>query len=163
MVPILAALASSGLNLLVGAIQAKGKEVVEKQLGVKIPDSPEQLTPELTLKLKELEAQHEEFLVNAQIQQAQMEYEADAKGQQQITDRWKSDMMSDSWLSKNIRPVILLYLTIFVTLSSLVSKWLEMRPDFVSMLADGWYIVLSAYFVGRSIQHGVRLWKGKGQ
>lgn len=70
--PILTSLASSGLSVLAGAIQAKGKEVIEDKLGVKIPDSAEQLTPELIQELKIKEMEHEEFLVNAQIELAQL-------------------------------------------------------------------------------------------
>ena len=55
MLPILASLlgslAENGLGLLSSAIQAKGKEVVENTLGVKIPDAP---TSEDIAKLREL-------------------------------------------------------------------------------------------------------------
>ena len=56
MIPIVGALlgtlAESGLGLLSSAIQAKGKEVVEKTLGVKIPDNP---TPEDVATLRQLQ------------------------------------------------------------------------------------------------------------
>ena len=41
--------------------------------------------------------------------------QADKEAQQQVTERWKYDMQSDSWLSKNIRPMVLIYLTIIFT------------------------------------------------
>ena len=37
---------------------------------------------------------------------------ADSEAQQQVTDRWKADMASDSWLAKNIRPLVLVFLTL---------------------------------------------------
>jgi hypothetical protein len=56
MIPIVASLlgtlAQNGLGLLSSAIQAKGKEVVENTLGVKIPDNP---TPEDVSKLRQLQ------------------------------------------------------------------------------------------------------------
>ena len=43
---------------------------------------------------------------------------ADNDAQQQVTERWKLDMQSDSFLSKNIRPLVLIYLTIVFTILS---------------------------------------------
>ncbi len=59
MAPLIAALASAGLNLLAEAIQRKGKEVVEKKLGIKIPDDPKGLTPEKIEELHRVEIEHE--------------------------------------------------------------------------------------------------------
>ena len=116
MIPIVASLlgtlAQNGLGLLSSAIQAKGKEVVENTLGVKIPDAP---TPEDVSKLRQLQFDHEERLLELGIEKAKLELaELDllAKAAQSdadnVTDRWKSDMASDSWLSKNIRPLCLM-------------------------------------------------------
>jgi hypothetical protein len=117
MIPIVASLlgslAENGLTLLlVQRIQAKGKEVVEKTLGVKIPDNP---TAEDVSKLRQLQYEHEERLLELGIEKAKMELaELDllAKAAQNdadnITDRWQADMSSDSWLSKNIRPMSLI-------------------------------------------------------
>ena len=64
MIPIIASLlgtlAENGLGLLSSAIQAKGKEVVEKTLGVKISDNPSQ---EEVSKLRQLQYDHEERLL----------------------------------------------------------------------------------------------------
>ena len=40
---------------------------------------------------------------------------ADKEAQEQVTARWQADMSSDSWLSKNIRPMVLIYLTVIFT------------------------------------------------
>ena len=57
-----------------------------------------------------------------EFQKMLMDYESNA--QDNVTERWKSDMMSDSWLSKNIRPMMLIFLilsfTIFVTIDSII-------------------------------------------
>jgi len=41
--------------------------------------------------------------------------QADKEAQEQVSERWKYDMQSDSFLSKNIRPFVLIYLTIIFT------------------------------------------------
>ena len=116
MLPILASLlgslAQNGLGLLSSAIQAKGKEVVENTLGVKIPDNP---TAEDVSKLRQLQFDHEEKLLELGIEKAKLELaemEMYAKAAQSdadnVTDRWQADMSSDSWLSKNIRPMSLI-------------------------------------------------------
>lgn len=76
MVPIAAALlstlASNGLSLLSSAIQAKGKEVVESTLGVKIADNP---TPKEVENLRQLQFDHEERLLELGIEKAKQELE----------------------------------------------------------------------------------------
>ena len=76
MIPIVASLlttlASNGLGLLSSAIQAKGKEVVEQTLGVKIPDNP---TPEDVSKLRQAQFDHEERLIELSIEKARQELE----------------------------------------------------------------------------------------
>lgn len=65
MAPIIAALANAGLTLLAEAIQKKGKEVVEKKLGIKIPDDPKELQkPEVVEQLHRIEIEHEVDLLN---------------------------------------------------------------------------------------------------
>lgn len=73
LLPILTSLASNGLNLLAGAVTAKGKEYVESELGVKI-DSLTQ-SEEGLFKLKQLETEHEEFLINAAQKAAELTLE----------------------------------------------------------------------------------------
>ena len=64
---LLTTLASNGLGLLSSAIQAKGKQVVEETLGVKIPDNP---TPEDVVKLRQATFDHEERLIELSIEKA---------------------------------------------------------------------------------------------
>lgn len=75
MIPIVAALAEAGLGLIGNAILSKGKDVVEEKLGVKIPDDPKQLTPELVGRLQELQMKHEEFLVSAALEEKRLDNE----------------------------------------------------------------------------------------
>jgi len=161
MVPILGALlgtlAESGLGLLSSAIQAKGKEVVENTLGVKIPDNP---TPADVEKLRELQYQHEERLIELGIEKAKLEMaelellakaaQADANN---VTDRWKADMSSDSWLSKNIRPMSLIAIFAGYFLFTMMSAFGHSpQESFVSLLGSWGQIVFLAYFGGRTVE-----------
>lgn len=155
MIPLLTALASSGLNILAGAIKAKGKEFIEKKLGVSIPDSGN-LSPDQIAKLKELEMQHEEFLINMQIKQKEMELEADKVASVQVTDRWKADMASDSWLSKNIRPMTLIFILSVYTIFALLSAFdVDINTAYVELLGQWGMLIMSAYFVGRTVEKGL--------
>lgn len=70
---LLSTLAQNGLSLLASAIQAKGKQVVEERLGVKIGDNP---TPAEVESLRQLQYDHEERLIELGIEKAQQELEA---------------------------------------------------------------------------------------
>ena len=78
---------------------------------------------------------------------------ANSDAQAQVTARWKSDMASDSFLSKNIRPVVLIFLTAVFTILSFFDGNVgdfavadQYVPVFQSLLIT----VYGAYFVGRT-------------
>jgi hypothetical protein len=154
---LLGSLAENGLGLLSSAIQAKGKEVVEKTLGVKIPDSP---TPEDVSKLRQLQFEHEERLLELGIEKAKMELaELDllAKAAQNdadnITDRWEADMSSDSWLSKNIRPMSLIAIFLGYFLFAMMSAFgHNANESYVTLLGNWGMLIMGAYFGGRTIE-----------
>jgi len=161
MIPILASLlgslAENGLGLLSSAIQAKGKEVVENTLGVKIPDAP---TPEDVAKLRQLQFEHEEKLLALGIEKAKMELaELDllAKAAQNdadnITDRWEADMASDSWLSKNIRPLSLIAIFLGYFLFAMMSAFgFNANESYVTLLGNWGMLIMGAYFGGRTVE-----------
>ena len=161
MIPIVASLlgslAQNGLGLLSSAIQAKGKEVVENTLGVKIPDNP---TPEDVAKLRELQYAHEEKLLELGIEKAKMELaELDllAKAAQNdadnITDRWQADMASDSWLSKNIRPLSLIAIFAGYFLFAMMSAFnYNANESYVTLLGNWGMLIMGAYFGGRTVE-----------
>ena len=161
MIPILGALlgtlAENGLGLLSSAIQAKGKEVVENTLGVKIPDNP---TPEDVAKLRQLQYDHEERLIELGIEKAKMElaemqmYAEAAKNEDNnVSDRWKADMSSDSWLSKNIRPMSLIAIFIGYFLFAMMSAYgLNANESYVNLLGQWGMLIMGAYFGGRTIE-----------
>ena len=94
----------------------------------------------------------EERLAAKQKIQALLE-KADQDAQTQISERWKLDMQSDSFLSKNIRPLVLIYLTVIFTALAFFDGNIggfkvaeEYIPIFQSLLIT----VYGAYFVGRT-------------
>jgi hypothetical protein len=161
MVPIVGALlgtlAESGLNLLSSAIQAKGKEVVEKTLGVKISDNP---TPQEVENLRQLQYDHEERLLELGIEKAKIEQQeleallaAQANQENNVSDRWKADMASDSWLSKNVRPGTLVYLlTAYLIFALLDGYGYKISESYVSLLGQWGMLVMTAYFGGRTVE-----------
>ena len=80
--------------------------------------------------------------------------EQDMVEMQEISKRWASDMKSDSWLSKNTRPMTLIYLTlsmtIFIVLDSTVI--LEINTGWVSLLEALLITVYVAYFGSRGAE-----------
>ena len=161
MIPIVASLlgslAQNGLGLLSSALQAKGKEVVENTFGVKISDNPD---PEEISKLRQLQFEHEERLIELGIQKAQMELEtikvfaaAAQNEDNNVSDRWKSDMGSDSWLSKNIRPLSLIAIFIGYFLFAMMSAFgLNANQSYVTLLGNWGMLIMGAYFGGRTIE-----------
>lgn len=161
MVPIVGALlgtlAESGLTLLSSAIQAKGKDVVEKTLGVKIPDNP---TPADVEKLRQLQYDHEERLLELGIEKAKLEQQeleallaAQANQEDNISERWKADMLSDSWLSKNIRPGTLVYLlSAYLLFALLDGAGYRIAEAYVTLLGQWGMLVMTAYFGGRTVE-----------
>ena len=80
--------------------------------------------------------------------------EQDIAEMNNISSRWASDMKSDSWLSKNTRPMTLIYLTlamtIFIVLDSTVL--LEIKTGWVSLLEALLITVYVAYFGSRGAE-----------
>ena len=72
-----------------------------------------------------------------------------------ITDRWKADMNSDSWLSKNIRPLVLMFLVISTVLMIFIDAGaiaFEVKDTWVDLLQIVLITVIGAYFGGRSLE-----------
>jgi len=169
MIPIVASLlgtlAQNGLGLLSSAIQAKGKEVVEKTLGVKISDNP---TPAEVENLRQAQFDHEERLLELGIEKARLEQEelkallaAKIAEENNVSRRWEADMASDSWLSKNIRPGTLLYiLTAYLIFAGLSAAGIQVQEAYVSLLGQWGMLVMTAYFGGRTVEKVMEMRKG---
>lgn len=75
--------------------------------------------------------------------------------QQNVTERWKADMNSDSWLSKNVRPMVLIFLVLCTMLLVFVDAGFiqfEVEDKWISLLEITLLTVIGAYFGGRSIE-----------
>jgi hypothetical protein len=105
-------------------------------------------------KLKLLELQQNGELAKMQ---------ADIQEQQEITKRWSADMSSDSWLSKNIRPMTLLLILGGYFVFALMSAFeIDTHKQYVELLGQWGIIVMTAYFGGRTVEKVMDM-KGKSQ
>lgn len=78
---------------------------------------------------------------------------ADVSEQHELTDRLKADMGSDSWLSKNIRPLTLVFILITYTVFGLMSAWdVEVNNNYVELLGQWGMLIMSFYFGGRTLE-----------
>lgn len=78
--------------------------------------------------------------------------QADKDAQDQVTERWKLDMESDSFLSKNIRPLVLVYLTVIFTALSFFDGNIggfQVDEAYIPIFQSLLITVYGAYFVGR--------------
>ena len=81
------------------------------------------------------------------------ELNADNIENQELTKRLEADMKSDSWLSKNIRPLTMVYiLTAYLLLALLDAAGLDISDNFVSLLGQWGMLVMSFYFGGRTLE-----------
>jgi hypothetical protein len=81
------------------------------------------------------------------------ELNADNIEAQEISKRWQADMASDSWLSKNIRPMTLVYLlTAFILMAVLDGFGFKISESYVTLLGQWGMLVMTAYFGGRSLE-----------
>ena len=72
-----------------------------------------------------------------------------------ITSRWEADLKSDSWLSKNVRPLVLIFLIICTMLLIFIDAGtikFEVKSSWVDLLQLVLITVIGAYFGGRSFE-----------
>ena len=95
----------------------------------------------------------EKLAAEAKIKDLIMGYEAEM--QKQVTERWKLDMNSDSWLSKNIRPLVLIFLVVCTMLLIFIDAGkinFNVKDSYVDLLQLVLITVIGAYFGGRSLE-----------
>jgi len=95
----------------------------------------------------------EKLAAQAAIKDMIMGYEAEM--QKQVTERWKMDMNSDSWLSKNIRPIVLVFLVISTVLLVFIDAGFikfTVQDKWTDLLQLVLITVIGAYFGGRSLE-----------
>lgn len=111
--------------------------------------------------LDELFTSEEEKLKAKEILEKQMqEYNTElaemiSKEQEQLTERHRIDMASDSWLSKNIRPLSLIFILLLYTFFSISSGNLgafKVQDEFIKLIGTWGMVIMSFYFGGRSFE-----------
>ena len=98
-------------------------------------------------------SKEEKLEAEKQIKNMIMGYEAEM--QKQVTERWKLDMNSDSWLSKNIRPLVLVFLVVSTVLLVFIDAGainFNVKDSYVDLLQLVLITVIGAYFGGRSLE-----------
>ena len=81
------------------------------------------------------------------------ELQADQVAMQETTKRWEADMKSDSFLSKNIRPMTLIFILIAYAAFALMSAWdIEVNEAYVKLLGEWGQLIMLAYFGGRTVE-----------
>ena len=124
MIPIVATLlttlAQNGLGLLSSAIQAKGKDVVEKTLGIEIPDDP---SPEAIAKLRQAQFDHEERLLELGIEKAKQDLEA---FKEEVKDRDSARVRDAEFIksgTRNYRADILVFMAALAVAGMVYLVW----------------------------------------
>jgi hypothetical protein len=81
--------------------------------------------------------------------------DAEAKMQKEVSSRWAVDMASDSWLSKNVRPMTLIFLVVSTVLLVIIDAGFidfEVKDNWVGLLELVLITVIGAYFGGRTFE-----------
>lgn len=87
---------------------------------------------------------------------------ADIAEQKELTERLKADMSSDSWLSKNIRPMTLIaILAGYFTFAMMSAFGMDTNKEYVNLLGQWGMLIMSFYFGGRTLEKIVDMKKDK--
>ena len=84
----------------------------------------------------------------------------ETKMEQNITDRWTSDMNSDSWLSKNVRPLVLIFLVVCTVLMIFIDAGtisFTVEEKWTDLLQLVLITVIGVYFGGRSFEKAKKI------
>ena len=99
-----------------------------------------------------------EMAQNGELEKLAKENEAYKTEQDNVTGRWSADMASDSWLSKNIRPLALVAILTGYFGFALMSAWnINVNNAYVELLGQWGMLVMSAYFGGRTLEKIIEL------
>ena len=98
-------------------------------------------------------SKEEKLAAELKIKQLISDYEIEME--KNITSRWEADLKSDSWLSKNVRPVVLIFLIVCTMLLIFIDAGalnFEVKSSWVDLLQLVLITVIGAYFGGRSLE-----------
>ena len=103
-------------------------------------------------------SKEEKLAAEQKVKELIADYET--KMEANITDRWKADMNSDSWLSKNVRPLVLIFLVISTVLMIFIDAGtikFTVEEKWTDLLQLVLITVIGAYFGGRSYEKGTKV------
>ena len=98
-------------------------------------------------------SKEEKLAAELKIKQLISDYEIEME--KNITSRWEADLKSDSWLSKNVRPMVLIFLIVCTMLLIFIDAGalnFEVKSSWVDLLQLVLITVIGAYFGGRSLE-----------
>lgn len=131
--------------MIIDALLGIGSKLIDKL----IPDPAQKAEAQLKLA---------EMAQNGELEKLAKENEAYKTEQDNITGRWGADMASDSWLSKNIRPLALVAILTGYFGFALMSAWnINVNNAYVELLGQWGMLVMSAYFGGRTLEKIIEL------
>ena len=146
MIPIVAGLlttlAENGLGLLSSAIQAKGKQVVEDTLGVKIADNP---SPEDITKLRQAQFDHEEKLIELGIEKAKQDLEG---FKIEVADRDSARVRDAEFIKRGVqnnRANLMFFLAV-VMVGTMV--WIVWKDQSINEYVKGIFTLVLGRFLG---------------
>ena len=120
----------------VPALLTVGAKLIDKFF----PDA--QAAEQAKLKLLEMQQNGELAQLNADVIESQ-----------ELTKRLQADMGSDSWLSKNIRPMTLIFILVgYFTFAAMSSFGYNANEAYVTLLGNWGMLVMSFYFGGRTLE-----------
>jgi hypothetical protein len=149
------AIVKLGLPILGAALPLPGGAAIGSALAAAIgspSDKPNDILATLhqdadaVQRAMEFQTQHEETLLRISV-------DAEKAASEEVTKRWQADMSGDSWLAKNIRPMVLIFiLTIYTIFASMSAFSVNVTQGYVELLGQWGMLIMSAYFVGRTVE-----------
>jgi uncharacterized membrane protein (DUF106 family) len=101
----------------------------------------------------EAKAKAQQELLKMQQEGRLAELNADNIENQELTKRLQADMTSDSWMSKNIRPMTLVFiLIVYTSFAGLSAADIEVNNNYVELLGQWGMLIMSFYFGGRTLE-----------
>ena len=98
-------------------------------------------------------SKEEKLEAERKIKELMANYEVEME--KNITSRWEADLKSDSWLSKNVRPLVMIFLIVCTMLLIFIDAGainFEVKSTWVDLLQLVLITVIGAYFGGRSLE-----------
>lgn len=126
----------------------QGFEIIGEVAGVEILENFGEM-----IQNKPEEQFNSEFEKDYILNMIKADIEAEIQAQKEVTNRWGLDMNSDSWLSKNIRPMVCAYTWVLLTVCFIL-KWCgyELPEYYIALFTSLALAVNGAYFTARTIE-----------